>query len=58
MGIANRGCRRMVDQILIAALMVIALRVAVGLARKKDMWAWVTASWVVLSVRNVLSMLW
>lgn len=48
----------MVDQILIAALMVIALRVAVGLARKKDMWAWVTAYWVVLSVRNVLSMLW
>lgn len=48
----------MVDQILIAALMVIALRVAVGLARKKDMWAWVMVYWVVLSVRNVLSMLW
>lgn len=38
-------------------LAVIAGIVAIGLYRKKIMWAWIVAYWVTLTVKNVLEVI-
>ena len=40
----------MTSQILVFALMGIAAVVAAGLMRKKNMWKWIIAYWVVLTL--------
>ena len=43
----------MVSQILIIVLILIAATVAVGLMRKQNMWKWIIAYWIVLTLKNV-----
>ena len=45
----------MIDQIFVCALAMIVMNVAVGLARKKNMWSLIVAYWCVLTVKNLVS---
>ena len=47
----------MIAQILIFLLMVDAAWVAYGLARKRNMWRWIVAYWVVLTIKNVIEVI-
>lgn len=47
----------MIDQIFVCALAMIAMNVAVGLARKKNMWSLIVVYWCVLTVKNLVSWL-
>ena len=47
----------MIDQIFILALAMIALNVAFGLYRKKNMWSLIVAYWCVLTMKNLISWL-
>ena len=47
----------MLDQMFIGVLAVIALDVAVGLAKKKNMWSHIVAYWFVLTAKNFISWL-
>ena len=38
------------------ALAIIAGIVAVGLYRKRNMWAWIVAYWCVLTVKNIVEL--
>ena len=42
----------MIDQFFVLALVLIALRVAVGLAASRNMWRWIIAYWAVLTLKN------
>lgn len=41
------------SQIFIFVLILIAAIVACGLMRKKNMWKWIIAYWVVLTIKNL-----
>jgi len=41
-------------QILVFALMIDAAWVAIGLARKKNMWRWIILYWVILTLKNLV----
>ena len=43
----------MISQIFICLLCVNAAWVAFGLARKKNMWFWITAYWIILTLKNL-----
>lgn len=45
----------MIDQIFICALAMIALNVAFGLYRKKNVWSLIVAYWCVLTIKNLVS---
>lgn len=45
-----------VRQVMIALLALVALRVAIGLARRKVMWGWIVAYWVLLTLKNMLDL--
>ena len=45
------------SQVCVFGLMLIAGRVAVGLMEKRNMWRWIVAYWVVLTVKNMLDFL-
>lgn len=45
----------MFDQLFIGVLAVIALDVAVGLMRHKNMWSHIVAYWCVLTLKNFVS---
>lgn len=45
----------MIDQIFIAMLAVIAAVVAVGLAAHGNMWAWILAYWITLTIKNIIN---
>lgn len=47
---------RILDAALVLALMVIAAVVLVGLYRRRNMWKWIVAYWVVLTVRNAVTL--
>lgn len=42
-----------VSQCLIVLLIIIAARVAIGLMYKCNMWRWIIAYWVVLTLKNL-----
>lgn len=42
----------MVSQLLVFLLMADACLVAVGLARKQNMWKWIVLYWVILTLKN------
>ena len=48
---------RILDTVLVLALMLIAAVVLVGLARRRNMWRWIVAYWAVLTVRNAVTMI-
>ena len=41
------------DNALLLALAVIAARVAWGLRKQQNMWRWIVAYWVILTIRNL-----
>lgn len=43
----------MVDQLFVLALALIAAKVAVGLAQKKNMWKSIITYWLVLTAKNL-----
>lgn len=43
------------DQILILLLMLDALVVAVGLAKKKNMWMFIVMYWIILFTKNAMN---
>lgn len=43
----------MISQTLIFLLMADAAWIAYGLYRKRNMWAWIVAYWVILTVKNL-----
>ena len=47
----------MMAQFFIILLCLDALIVAVGLAKKKNMWAFIVAYWVLLTVKNVCDLM-
>lgn len=47
----------MVAQILIILLMLDAAWVANGLAHKKNMWAFIVAYWIILTLKNAADLL-
>ena len=47
----------MINLIFICVLLLIALDVAVGLARKKNMWSHIVAYWCVLTVKILIDLL-
>ena len=48
---------RILDTVLVLALMLIAAVVLVGLVRRRNMWRWIVAYWAVLTVRNAVTMI-
>ena len=47
----------MASQIMVFLLMVAALIVAIGLFRKRNMWKWISAYWVLLTIKNFIDFL-
>ena len=47
---------RILDTVLVLALMLIAAVVLVGLVRRRNMWRWIIAYWAVLTVRNAVTL--
>lgn len=45
------------SQIFIFVLIIIAAIVAIGLIQKQNMWKWIIAYWVVLTVKNLCDLL-
>lgn len=45
---------RFISQVLVFALMADAAWVAIGLARKKNMWKWIVLYWVLLTLKNAV----
>ncbi len=45
------------SQVFVFLLMLIAGRVAVGLMERKNMWRWIIAYWVALTVKNMIDFL-
>ena len=45
--------KQMISQILIIFLMLDAAWVAYGLARKRNMWHWIVAYWIILTLKNL-----
>lgn len=45
------------SQVFVFLLMLIAGRVAVGLMERKNMWRWIVAYWVALTIKNMLDFL-
>jgi hypothetical protein len=43
------------DQLLILLLMLDALIVAVGLAKKKNMWTFIVMYWIILFTKNAMN---
>ena len=37
-------------------LMAISFSVCIGLCRKKNMWGWIMAYWLVLSIKNLMDL--
>lgn len=48
---------RLISQILVFALMADAAWVAIGLARKRNMWKWIVLYWAILTVKNAFDFL-
>ena len=42
------------SQILIIVLAVIAAIVAAGLYKKRNMWPWIIAYWITLTIKNII----
>lgn len=47
----------MVSAGFIAILAAVSLLVAFGLYRKKNMWAWIAAYWIILAAKNLIEYL-
>lgn len=47
----------MTSQIMVFLLMADALIVAIGLFRKRNMWKWIIAYWVLLTIKNFIDFL-
>ncbi|MBR4442537.1 MAG: hypothetical protein IKS52_04625 [Clostridia bacterium] len=47
----------MISQTLVFLLMLDAAWVAIGLARKKNMWKWIVLYWLILTVKNAVDAL-
>lgn len=45
------------SQVFVFLLMLIAGRVTVGLMEKRNMWRWIIAYWVALTVKNMIDFL-
>lgn len=45
---------RLISQLLVFTLMADAAWVAIGLARKKNMWKWIVLYWVLLTLKNAV----
>ena len=45
--------KKLISILFIFVLMYIALQVAVGLSFHADMWKWITAYWVTLTLKNL-----
>lgn len=45
------------SQFFMFLLMIIAGRVAVGLMERKNMWRWIIAYWVALTIKNMIDFL-
>lgn len=41
------------SQICVFGLMTVAAVVAIGLMRKRNMWKWIIAYWILLTVKNL-----
>ena len=46
--------KKTTSKVMIFLLMFISMVVAVGLAHKDNMWKWIVAYWVTLSVKNII----
>ena len=44
----------MISQFCILGLIVIATVVAFGLMKRRNMWKWIIAYWVLLTIKNVI----
>lgn len=47
----------MISQLFVFLLMLDALTVAVGLAKKKNMWAFIVCYWILLTAKNVCDLM-
>ena len=45
---------KMISQLCIFGLMLIASVVAVGLMKRRNMWKWIIAYWLLLTVKNII----
>lgn len=47
----------MISQMLVFLLMAEAALVAYGLSRRRNMWPWIVAYWVILTAKNLADLL-
>lgn len=45
---------KMISQVCILGLIVIAAVVAFGLMKRRNMWKWIIAYWLLLTVKNII----
>lgn len=43
----------MIPQILILLLIAVSARIAIGLYQRKNMWKWIVAYWIFLTIKNL-----
>ena len=46
--------KKLISSFMIFALMFISMKVALGLSFREDMWKWITAYWVTLTIKNLI----
>lgn len=44
----------LLSQLCVFGLMLIASVVAIGLAKRRNMWKWIIAYWMLLTIKNVI----
>ena len=50
--------KRTITKIMIYLLTLISLTVAIGLMAQSNMWRWIVAYWVTLTIKNIIDWFW